>query len=51
MTPRAETRADRLDRLDQLSRLARRLEPVSLEDRARLESSAHLGNLPKADKP
>jgi hypothetical protein len=41
MIQKAETRADRLNRL---SRLAKRDEPISLEDRARLECSAHLGS-------
>jgi hypothetical protein len=41
MIQKAETRTDRLNKL---SRLAKRDEPITLENRARLEISAHLGN-------
>jgi hypothetical protein len=41
MIQKAETRTDRLNTL---SRIAKRDKPISLENRARLESSAHLGN-------
>jgi hypothetical protein len=41
MIQKAETRTDRLNKL---SRLAKRDEPITLENRAHLEISAHLGN-------
>ncbi len=46
MIQKPETRTDRLNRLSQL---ARNVQPVSLEDRARLERSEHLGNQVKYD--
>jgi hypothetical protein len=44
MIQRPETRADRLNRL---CLQARWTLPITLEERARLESEAHLDNLPK----
>ena len=41
MIQKAETRTDRLNKL---SRSAKRDEPITLENRARLESSEHLTN-------
>jgi hypothetical protein len=48
MVQQSETRTDRLNRL---SRLARSLQPVPIEDRARLERSEHLGNQAKYNNP
>ena len=47
MIQKPETRADRLNRLCLQARWA---SPITLEDRARLEREAHLGNLPKGKK-
>lgn len=47
MIQKPETRADRLNRLCLQAKWAA---PISLEDRARLEREAHLGNLLKGDR-
>jgi hypothetical protein len=46
MIQKPDTRTNRLNRL---SRCAKRDDPVSLEDRARLEISEHFGNQAKTD--
>ena len=48
MIQKPETRTDRLNRL---CLLARRVAPIPLEERARLERAAHFGNLPKGYRP